>query len=90
MCTKIRLNPSKDSLKKFNSPVTEKPSAAENPRLLLNEFPFTVQGSGDFQPSSAGCSAPIFKYHGMQAEKRERKMEFLPGGIPKRSPEQKR
>ena len=53
MCIKIRLNPSKDSLKKFNSPVTEKPSAAENPRLPLNEFLFTVQGSGDFQSSLA-------------------------------------
>lgn len=50
---KIHLNPSKDSLKKFNSPVTEKPSAVENSRLPLNEFPFTVQGSGDFQSLSA-------------------------------------
>lgn len=69
---KIHLNPSKDSLKKFNSPVTEKPSAVENSRLPLNEFPFTVQGSGDFQSFSAGCPAPIFKHHGTPAEKRER------------------
>ncbi|WP_146016568.1 hypothetical protein [Akkermansia muciniphila] len=72
MHIKIDLNPSKDSLKKFNSPVMEKPSAAENLRLPLNEFPFTAQGSGDFQLSSRGSAAPIFQHHGMQAERRER------------------
>ena len=78
---KIDLNPSKDSLKKFNSPVVEKPSAAENLRLPLNEFPFNVQGSGDFQLSSRGSAAPIFQHHGMQAERREReKGIFYPEG----------